>query len=435
MFGEKRENQHYHPLSGSLPSFRSGEPFLRLSKQPEDKIFALNARFKAAERSYHSGKLELEPINLGIGKFVNDKGQTPQMESVSRAVDRARVRLNVDKNGGYLPITGEPNFCAGVEDLVLGQNTAHSLRQEGRLVTVQSLGGTGALNLAAQLLKQGGVSEIYVSNPTWANHHKLFNTAGLETPAFPYLNWSTNTLDFSEMMESHSELSRGTVIKEDACCHNPTGCDRTKEQWDESAELYKKRGLVALFDSAYAGFGDSVDQDLYGVRKFVEMGVPTLLCFSFSKTAGLYEERLGALLVITPPDTGSSPGQSLRIKENLASIIRTTYSNPPALHARAMAEVLLQTEPRAQWLREQKEIATQIQNGRELMVSALEKRGLSTGEIATQKGMFSFLPISDSIADRLERDAQIYMVGKRINFAAVKAHNIEAIADRIAILS
>lgn len=426
-------------LSNTLPSRPSSDPFQELQPTPPDKIFSLNTRFKEANRLYEEGKLSVQPINLGVGKFVDHQGKTPPMESVSHAISRARRELELEKNGGYLPITGHPLFCEGVENLVVGTDLADSLRKEGRLISVQSLGGTGALNLAAHLLKRGGASEIHVSDPTWANHHKVFQAAGLGSPSFPYLDHSTSTLDFAGLMEAHHALPPGAIIKEDVCCHNPTGCDRTKEQWDESAELFKKQGLVALFDSAYAGFGKSLEEDLYGVQQFIKKGIPTLVSVSFSKTASLYEERLGALLVILPPheERAASPvhEQANVVKGNLSNIIRTTYSNPPALHARAMAEILSKEHLLQDWHTERDQIAQEIRQGRELLVDAFSRRKLPTGEMANQNGMFSFVPITDHTANRLEQDAQIYMVGKRINFAAVKSHNVEEIAERISALS
>ena len=436
---QDRNNSQDVSLSNALPPRPSNNPFHELQPTPPDKIFSLNARFKEAERLYKEGKLATQPINLGVGKFVDHEGKTPPMESVSHAITRARRELELEKNGGYLPITGDARFCKGVEDLIVGHDFAEELRREGRLVSVQSLGGTGALNLAARLLKKGGASEIHVSDPTWANHHNVFQAAGLKSPTFPYLDKTTYSLDFPGLIAAHHSLPPGTIIKEDLCCHNPTGCDRTTEQWEESAELYKKRGLIALFDSAYAGFGTSLEEDLSGVRKFITKGIPTLVSVSFSKTASLYEERLGALLIILPPQesggTSSIAEQATLIKGNLSTIIRTTYSNPPALHARAMAEILSKDYLRNDWNAERDQIATEIRLGRELLVDAFSKRGLPTGEIASQHGMFSFLPIADKLAERLEQDAQIYMVGKRINFAAVKSHNVETIAERIAELS
>jgi len=71
----------------------------------------------------------------------------------------------------YLPITGLPSFTAAAARLILGAS-APAL-SEGRVVSVQTISGTGANHLGALFLSRfyGWDDEktIWLSNPTWGS--------------------------------------------------------------------------------------------------------------------------------------------------------------------------------------------------------------------------------------------------------------------------
>jgi len=406
------------------------QQLVELPQPEEDIIFALTARYQSARQQFQSNALSVEPINLGIGKYANESGQTPMLRSMKTALhNQLAGRCGDNPTGGYQPILGAEPFRRKVEELILGEALISRARDSGTVESCQAIGGTGANFIQGCFLQQLGVKKILLSNPTWGNHKKIFPFAGISTEMYPYYDSVSGEISFDEMKATFSGLEKGIAINFHGCCHNPSGADLTQEQWKELAEILKARESIAVFDVAYAGFGDGFEEDLYSVRHFVEMGVPTLVAFSFSKIASLYEERLGACLVAFPDGVK----EQRKVGGILESIIRPCFSNPPALISRAMTEVLSDSALRADWMKELAELADQMTNGRELLASAFTEHGISDGGLLKRKGMFAMLPLSKKQVSRLEAEEHLYMMASgRINVAAVKQANVSAIAERIA---
>ncbi|MCB0330131.1 MAG: aminotransferase class I/II-fold pyridoxal phosphate-dependent enzyme [Bdellovibrionales bacterium] len=402
---------------------------LSLPDPVEDQIFALMARFQSAKKRHSDGTLSKEPFTLGVGKFINSEGKTPVLKSVRTALeDQLSKRIKDEPSGGYLPIVGAPAFRAALEELVLGKDLADRVREEGALGSCQALGGTGGNFVQASFLKILGVKSIALSNPTWGNHKKIFPFAGLAISSYPYFDSSRAEITYDEMRKTISSLEPGSAISFHGCCHNPTGADLTPEQWKELCEDVKARDLVTVFDVAYAGFAKGLAEDLFSVRHFVEQKVPTLVAFSFSKIASLYEERIGSCLVALPEGYSTSA----KVLGVLESIQRPTISNPPALVSRAITQVLTDSTLRADWERELSQMAEEIRHGGRLLARELEKVGVPHGGIEARKGMFAMLPFSPEQVKVLEEEEQVYMLPNgRINVAAVKEHNVVELAARM----
>ena len=412
-------------MSGTLQALFSGLPV------PEaDQIFALTARFQAAKKAFEDGSLDKKPFTLGVGKFANAEGKTPLMQSVAKALSaQLENRIGDNPSGGYQPIVGAPQFRSAVEELVLGDSLASELRGKGVLASCQNLGGTGANFVQGAFLKKLGIDSIALSNPTWGNHKKIFPFAGLQTSFYRYYDSEQSVITYEEMRQAIRDLPSGTAINFHGCCHNPTGADLNNEQWKEICEEVKDKGLVAVFDIAYAGFGNGFEEDLFGVRWFVEQQVPTLIAFSFSKIASLYEERMGACIVALPEGYSD---QSI-VEGTLASILRPSISNPPALVSRALTQVLTDSALKAGWMKELSEVSAEIKEGAKLLAAGLEKHGVKHGGITERNGMFAILPFSPEQVKRLEEEEQVYMLPNgRVNVAAVKEHNASEIAERMA---
>ena len=290
--------------------------FQQLEMAPADPIMGLSAAFKSNANP--------NKINLSVGVYQDASGQTPVLASVQTAQERV---LAAEKTKSYLSIEGSAEYGAAVRELILG--VGHEAAE--RAITVQSPGGTGALRLAGDFLAQHlGDRPIWISEPTWANHPKIFASAGLQVETYPYFDAGANSIDADALLAALGQIPSGHVVLLHGCCHNPTGCDPTPDTWRQIAEVVAERGLLPLVDFAYQGFGDGLDEDATGLRTICDTGCELLVASSFSKNFGLYNERVGALTLI-----GADADAAARALSHLKIAARTSYSNPPA-HGAAM---------------------------------------------------------------------------------------------------
>ena len=381
---------------------------------PPDPILSLTGAFKADPNP--------EKINLSVGVFVNDHGVTPILETVRSAEKRL---AETGKTKSYLPITGTPQYASLTQQLCFGEASATSLRN--RVITADTPGGTGALRVAGDFIKNNlNTGTVWLSDPTWANHKGIFSAAGFETKTYSYFDSSSFSLDYGAFVESLNGIPYGDLVVLHACCHNPTGADLGPEQWDEVASIASARGWIPLLDFAYQGFGSDIDQDAYGPRRLAEAGMPLFVCQSFSKNFGLYRERVGALHVLT-----NGGDEAERVASQVKLSVRTNYSNPPA-HGGAIVETILSDEAtRKKWMAELASMRDRIHNVRHQFVSALSDAGVSRdfSFLISQKGMFSFTGLTKEQARKLRADCSIYIVDSgRINVAGLTSENLSRVA-------
>ena len=381
---------------------------------PPDPILSLTGAFKADPNP--------EKINLSVGVFVNDHGVTPILETVRSAEKRL---AETGKTKSYLPITGTPQYASLTQQLCFGEASATSLRN--RVITADTPGGTGALRVAGDFIKNNlNTGTVWLSDPTWANHKGIFSAAGFETKTYSYFDSSSFSLDYGAFVESLNGIPYGDLVVLHACCHNPTGADLGPEQWDEVASIASDRGWIPLLDFAYQGFGSDIDQDAYGPRRLAEAGMPLFVCQSFSKNFGLYRERVGALHVLT-----NGGDEAERVASQVKLSVRTNYSNPPA-HGGAIVETILSDEAtRKKWMAELASMRDRIHNVRHQFVSALSDAGVSRdfSFLISQKGMFSFTGLTKEQAQKLRADCSIYIVDSgRINVAGLTSENLSRVA-------
>jgi len=381
---------------------------------PPDPILSLTGAFKADPNP--------EKVNLSVGVFVNDEGVTPILTTV-RSAEKLLAETNSTKS--YLPITGSPQYASLTQQLCFGLDLASSL--EGRIVTAHTPGGTGALRVAGDFVKDNlNTNAVWLSNPTWANHKGIFSAAGLEPKGYDYFDSSTLALDYESFLESLKTIPAGDLVVLHACCHNPTGADLSPEQWDEIASIASAQGWIPLLDFAYQGFGTDIDQDAYGPRRLAETGLPLFVCQSFSKNFGLYQERVGALHIIT-----SGGDEAERVASQVKIAVRTNYSNPPA-HGGAIVETILSDETlKRKWVDEVASMRSRIHDVRHQFVSALSEAGVSRdfSFLIDQKGMFSFTGLNKAQAQKLRSDYSIYIVDSgRINVAGLTSENLPRVA-------
>lgn len=392
------------------------ELFSQLQPRPDDPILGLNEVFQKDERP--------EKVNLTVGAYLTDAGVMPLLPIVEEATKRVLARREPH---AYIPMSGLPAYNAGVRRLLFGAERAPALSE--RTTTVQTIGGTGALYLAALFAKNVlGVKLVVVSDPTWGNHIAIFKLAGLEVATYPYYNRTKGGLRFDGMRSALSTLPANTMVLIHACCHNPTGVDLPKEAWSEVVKIVKERNLVPLLDIAYQGLGDGLDEDGYAPRLFADEGVATLVAASSSKNFALYGQRAGALHVLT------RSGEEKRTVESiLKSLVRSSYSNPPKFAGAVVAEVLADPELEARWRKEVDEMRERMVLMRRLFAEAGERHGVDLSFVAGQKGMFSFTGFTKEMMDELREKYAVYGVANgRICVAGLNRGNVEYAAEAFA---
>ena len=391
--------------------------FSAVKLAPSDPILGLTELYKSDTNP--------DKVNLGVGVYYDDNGSVPLLECV-QAAETALVAKRAAR--AYQPIDGNAGYNNLVQALLLG--TESKVLSTNRMMSAQTLGGTGALKIGADFLKQVvKCTDIWISNPSWANHRGIFENAGLKVNTYPYYDAESRGIAFEEMLATLKTLPRQSVVLLHACCHNPTGADLSREQWRLVLDVVVEQDLIPFLDIAYQGFGDSIEEDGYVVRLFAETCSSLLISNSFSKSFSLYGERIGGLSVVSSTDE-----ESLRVQSQIKRLIRSNYSNPPIYSGALVETVLASPELRAQWELELQAMRERIK----LMRSALSenvssKSGIDFSFITGQRGMFSYSGLTREQVVKLREDYSIYAVESgRICVAALNNSNISLVSEAIA---
>lgn len=390
---------------------------------PPDAIFKITAGYKADTSD--------KKVNLGVGAYRDDDGKPWVLPVVKKATQILVNDPALDHE--YLPITGLPEFTAAAARLILGADSPAIA--EKRVVSVQTISGTGANHLGAHFLSRfysfDGEKRVYLSDPTWANHHAIFRTVGITPVNYTYYDPRTVGLDLEGFLGTLESAPERSVILLHACAHNPTGVDPTPEQWNTIADVFLKKHHYAFFDCAYQGFASGdLDRDASAVRYFVQRGVPLLVCQSFAKNAGLYGERIGALHIVT-----ESVESADRVKSQLSVLQRSEISNPPAHGARLVALILNSPELLEEWKRDIKTMAHRIIDMRNELFRLLTDEFKTPGtwnHITKQIGMFSYTGLNASQSQTLTDKYHIYLTNNgRISMAGLNTKNVRYVAECI----
>ncbi|RKQ69055.1 aspartate aminotransferase [Litorimonas taeanensis] len=365
-------------------------------------------------------------IDLGVGVYKNDAGETTVMKAVKEAEKRWWAE---EQTKSYVSTVGRADFRDAMCAMMFGED--NSVITEGRLASAQAGGGSGALRLGAEVIKSAAPdATVWVSTPTWANHTPLISSAGLKMENYPYYNRETLGVDFEDMIDHlRSKAKAGDVVLLHGCCHNPTGADLSHEQWDYMAEFLVERNLLPYVDLAYFGLGRGMEDDVYGLRKILATCPEALVAASCSKNFGLYRERVGLIAVVTKDQETAKIAQS-----QLGSIQRKIISMPPDHGAALVAKILNDSELRAMWIEELDAMRNRMLDLRSRLSNELAVQGseVMANAVKAQNGMFSTLPVSKEQAEALRADYSVYMTNSgRINIAGANIRNIPLLAKAI----
>lgn len=392
--------------------------FANVQMAPRDPILGLNEQYAADTNP--------NKVNLGVGVYFDDNGKLPLLQCVQAA---EKTLIEKGAPHGYLPIDGIAAYDQAVRELVFGADSA--VVREGRVSTVQAIGGTGALKIGADFLHTLTPSaKVLISDPSWENHRAIFQNAGFTVGAYRYYDAQNRQLNFEGMKADLNAATAGTIVVLHACCHNPTGYDLTAVQWDEIIAICVARQLVPFLDMAYQGFGQGIAEDGAVVGRFAAAGLNIFVSTSFSKSFNLYGERVGALSVVS-----ANKDEAARVLSQLKIVIRTNYSNPPTFGAAVAVAVLTNPELRAQWESELATMRERIKLMRQKLVDGLKAAGVQRDMsfITTQVGMFSYSGLSKEQMIRLRSEFGVYGTDTgRMCVAALNSKNIDYVCKAIA---
>ena len=392
--------------------------FARVEMAPHDPILGVT---EAYNNDSNPNK-----VNLGVGVYTDDNGKVPVLECVRR-VEQQMAASASPRN--YLPIDGLKTYDRAVQEVVFGADSP--VLKDGRVVTVQTLGGTGGLKIGADLLRRvNPTADVWISDPSWENHRAIFEYAGYRVNAYPYYDAETHGLKFDSMIEAFEKMPGGSVVLLHACCHNPTGVDLREEQWERVIEVVNRRGLVPFLDLAYQGFAEGLDADASAVRRFSAACPTVVVSSSFSKSLSLYGERVGAFSIVT-----QDAEEAGRVLSQVKRVIRTNYSSPPTHGSQAVSMVLTTPDLRAMWEAELGQMRDRIKVMRRQLVDKIRalRADFDFSFVVEQRGMFSYSGLNREQVRRLREEYSIYTIDSgRICVAALSSRNIDYVAKAVA---
>lgn len=385
---------------------------------PKDPILGVTETFNADPNP--------KKVNLGVGVYLDDTGKVPVLHAV-RAAEQKLAETALPRN--YLPIDGLAVYNKAVQQVVFGADS--EAVKSGRIVTVQTLGGTGGLKVGADYWRRmNPKAEAWISDPSWENHRALLEYAGFKANTYAYYDASTHGVRFDDMLASLNKIPEGDLVVLHACCHNPTGVDLSLAQWEKVIEVVKARNLLPFLDLAYQGFAEGLDADAAAVRAFTKVCPAVFVASSFSKSLSLYGERVGAFSVVT-----ESADQAAKVLSQVKRVIRTNYSNPSTHGGQAVAMVLTTPELRRQWEAELGQMRDRIKVMRKQLVDKIraQRADFDFSYVVEQRGMFSYSGLTKEHVRKLREQYSIYALDSgRICVAALNSKNVDYVADAVA---
>jgi aspartate aminotransferase len=390
--------------------------FEKLKPLPADAILKLIAEYQNDTRE--------QKVDLGVGVFRNEQGETPVLASVKKAEQRI---VDKQQSKSYLGSGGDPVCNSALQEMTFGAENANN----ERIATLHTPGGSGALRIAAELiLRARDDVSVWVSDPTWNNHIPLLGDAGISLESYPYYDVNDHRILFTQMIEAMSAIPQGDIVLLHGCCHNPTGMDLSRDQWREVANVIVERKLMPFIDIAYQGFAEGIEEDNFAVRLMFESAPEMLVASSCSKNFGLYRDRIGSLSMV-----GKDADATEILRSQALQIVRTIYSVPPDHGSAVVLTILKDDELREEWVGEVRAMRERLKSMRSLLVSALHRTvpDRDFSHLENANGLFSYLGVDEQQVERLKKEFGVYLVGSsRINVAGITADNVDYLAESIA---
>jgi len=371
----------------------------------------------------HKNDSRPEKVDLGVGVYRTEAGQTPVLEVVKKA---EQIMVDTQDSKAYIGTAGAADFNAAMQALIFGDAAPVD-----RLATIQTPGGSGSLRVAAgMILRASPDTSVWASEPTWANHAPLLGGAGLKLKPYPYYDTEKHVIKIDEMLAALASVPAGDVVLLHACCHNPSGLDPSQGEWRAITDVIVERSLVPLIDMAYQGFAENLDEDAFLVRHMAERVDEMIVATSCSKNFGLYRDRVGTLSFLAK-DTASRDV----VNSQVNNLVRTIYSVPPDHGAAVVSLILNDGELRNAWVIELDEMRERLRDMKFLLNDALIEQAADHdfSHLVRATGMFCFLGITAEQVARLKKDFGVYMVdSSRINVAGITPQNVSYLAASIA---
>ncbi|KAL5605942.1 hypothetical protein FOVSG1_006089 [Fusarium oxysporum f. sp. vasinfectum] len=374
------------------------------------------------------GDTSSNKVDLGVGVYRNEQGRYHELKALKDAKDHLAV---TNPNHDYEVTTGNAKYLRNAARVAFGYDS--KILESGRLASVQTISGTGSIHIALMFLNRsvsGMEKTVYVGTPTWGNYQPMCTVAGLQFQPYKHYSPETGRINWPCVLEAVRSAAPGSIFILQACCHNPTAADFSQDQWQTLAKEMKERRLFPLFDMAYQGLGNGLDEDMFGLRHFAREGFELLACQTFSKNFGLYGERVGALHAICP-----TPLIASAVHDQLRFLIRSEFSSSPAYGARLVTTILSDPERESVWREELTTLHQRLHALREKLFHLLQEVHKTPGNwdiITRGTGLFSLLPLTSEQCKTLQTKYHIYLVPNgRITISGLNERNINYVASSI----
>ena len=389
----------------------------QLPELPDDPILGLAAECRSDSNP--------KKVDLTVGIYMDESGRCPIFKSIARAQEKL---IDEELTKAYIPAVGDEAFNIGMRELIFGSDS--SALNDGRISSIQTPGGCGALRIGAEIIHSAAPgAKVWVSDPTWPVHIPLLGSVGLNFETYRYYDSEIKGLNFSMMLDDLSNACKGDVVLLHGCCHNPCGADLTMDQWKQLTELSQRQGFTPMIDLAYQGLGAGLEDDAAGLRYLADNVAEVIVAASCSKNMGLYRERTGIILF---QSKSSSSARAIASQAKVAA--RKVYSMPPAHGGILAGLVLTDSKLREDWIAELNAMCMRINSLRDQLATLLTGAcGRDFDFIRRENGMFSFLGLTPEQAKSLRSEHSVYMLdSSRINVAGINANNIDYLVKSIA---
>jgi len=386
--------------------------FERLTPQAPDALLSLI--------KMHADDARADKIDLGVGVYRTGEGDTPVFAAVKQAEQKL---VETQDSKSYLGPEGDMGFVRGLMPYIFGSDASMG----GRISGMQTPGGTGAVRLAVALAQKAGVEQLHIGKPSWPNHAQILNDIALDTVWFEHARENRGA-NINAVLQAINKAGPNAAVLLHGACHNPTGIDYSKEEWNAIAEAFASSGTFPIIDLAYQGLGNGMEEDAYGLRRILNAVPEAFIAYSCDKNFGVYRDRVGAFYAMAREADGLDT-----VFSNASALARASWSMPPDHGGATIRLILREPDFTAQWLDELTQMRERMRQVRVTLGEAGVAGVVDLSLLSGQNGLFSVLPVTPDQVKQLREEHAIYMAGSgRINIAGLHRGNIGKFIDAVA---